>query len=71
MLRFGTIYKMAGDKKFYENFIYQKKIVKYRKKLLKIAMLKSSKMNQIFQFILVQVHSKSKLCSVQVHLAKQ
>ena len=43
MLRFGTIYKMAGDKKFYENFIYQKKIVKYRKKLLKIAMLKSSK----------------------------
>ena len=67
MLRFGTIYKMAGDKKFYENFIYQKKIVKYRKKLLKIAILKVVKMNQIFQFILVQVHTKSELSSVQVH----
>ena len=31
MLKFGTIYKMSGDKKFCENFIYQKIIVKYRK----------------------------------------
>ena len=62
---------MAGDKKVWENFNYQKTIVIYRKKLLKIAILKVVKMNQIFQFILVQVHPKSELSSVQVHLAKK
>ena len=38
---------------------------------MKIAILKVVKMNQIFQFILVQVHPKSELSSVQVHLAKK
>ena len=42
MLKFGTIYKMAGDKKFCENFIYQKKIVKYRKKIIENCNFKSS-----------------------------
>ena len=40
-------------------------------KILKIAMLKSFKMNWIFQFIFVQVHPKSELSSVQVQLAKK